>query len=129
MVDVNKKEEVGKQEVPAPEQKPHFEGEKSEAKPESSEAETAELNSIKELLEREVHIMNADPDLKKVAQTEAKEIASFGAEELIVRFEEIASKKGLVAAFSVAQKTNNAFIMDRFHDFMIKDGRYKKFPL
>lgn len=116
-------------EIPAPEQESNFEGAKPEVRPESSEAETAELESIKKLLESEVYKMDADPELKKQAQAEANQIASLGLEDLMAHFEQIASTKGLVSAFSAAKKTNSPFIIDRFHDFMIEDARYKKFPL
>lgn len=116
-------------EIPVSEQEEHFEGAKPEAKPEGSESEAAELESIKELLESEVHKMDADPELKKQAQVQANQIASLGVEDLMVHFEQIANTKGLVSAFSAVKKTNSPFILDRFHDFMIEGGRYKKFPL
>lgn len=127
MVDENKKEEIKKPEIAVPEQGPPM-GEKPETRPESSGTEVAEIESIKKLLEDEVDKMDADPELKKQAQAEAIQIATLGVDDLLFRFEQIAGTKGLVAAFSAAKKTNSAFVLDRFHDFM-KNGRYKNFSL
>ncbi|MEK7080553.1 MAG: hypothetical protein AAB925_01835 [Patescibacteria group bacterium] len=116
-------------EISASEQEVHFEGAKPEAQAEKSEAQLAEIEEIKKILRSEVELMDKDPGLKEEAEKEANKIGSLGTDKLFAHFEEIAKNKGLVFAFNVAKKTNDFFVLDRFHDFMIENDRYKKFRL
>ncbi|OGZ75239.1 MAG: hypothetical protein A3G45_01595 [Candidatus Staskawiczbacteria bacterium RIFCSPLOWO2_12_FULL_37_15] len=127
MVDANKKEEVGKQEISPPEQGAGLPGEKREAVAEKTEMSGPEIEMIKEELRREIELMDQNPELKKEAEDKAKKIGALAADKMLEHLLEIAQQRGLTFALAVAKKMNDPYILDTFHDLLAKEGYYKKF--
>ncbi len=126
MVDINKKENI-EQEISAADQEAKFSGEEQENILEKAEMSGAELEMIKEELSREIELMDQDPNLKKEAEDKARKIGSLASDKMLEHLLEVAQERGLVFAISVAKKMNDPFILDTFHDLLVKGGYYKKF--
>jgi len=113
--------------ISAEEQKVRFDIEKKPETVERRELSKEELESIKEELRREIVAMDADPVLKQEAEQKAKKIGSLAISEMMEHLVEMAEKRGLKFAVSVAKKMNDPFVLDTFHDLLAREGYYKKF--
>ena len=113
--------------ISADEQKIRFDIEKNTETVERRELSKDELESIKEELRREIVAMDSDPGLKLEAEQKAKKIGSLSINEMMEHLVEMAEKRGLKFAISVARKMNDPFILDTFHDLLAREGYYKKF--
>lgn len=110
----------------SPEQKIEFfqEGVKV---PEKKEV-TREEFITKEALKREIDIMELDDNLREEAIEKAKKIQTLGEEEKIEHLLEIAKNKGIVFAVRVSKQMNDPYILDIFHDILVKEWPiYKQF--
>ena len=109
----------------SPEQKIEFsqEGEKViEKEP------TREEIITKEALRREIDAMELSDDLKAEATEKAKKIQSLGEEEKIEHLLEITKDKGIAFAIKVAKQMNDPYVLDTFHDILVKEWfTYKQF--
>ena len=96
------------------------------------EEETAEVKEEGELetdageLRKEMEKMDLDEVSNKQAQAAAQTIASQQEEEKIKSLLALAKGKGVIYAIKVAQKMNDAYILDQLHDRLIQEGMYKK---
>lgn len=97
---------------------------KSEKK---SEISSQEREKIKEELRREIEMMDVDENLKKESESKARQISSFATEEALENLLKIAKEKGVIFALGVAKKMNDPFILDTFHDLLVREGLYKNF--
>lgn len=110
----------------SPEQKIEFfqEGEKAAEKKEPTREETI----TKEALKREIDTMELNDDLKAEATEKAKKIQSLGEEEKIEHLLEITKDKGIAFAVKVAKQMNDPYVLDTFHDILVKEwASYKQF--
>ncbi len=90
------------------------------------EKEPRKKEEIKERLE-EIEEMELSPALGKEAETKAEEIKELDKDGKINRLLALAEEKGLVLAIHVAKDTDDANLIDTFHDVLAKDERYKQF--
>ena len=124
----NEKEEIKQPsgESLSPEQKLQFfqEGEKAAEKIEPTREETI----TKEVIKREIDIMELNDDLKAEAAEKAKKIQSLGEEEKIEYLLEVTKDKGIAFAIKVAKQMNDPYALDVFHDILVKEWfTYKQF--
>ena len=126
----NEKKEIkqpsGESESLSPEQKIEFfqEGGKELIMKE----QTKEESITKEALKREIDTMELNDSLKKEAYEKAKKIQTLGQEEKIEHLLEDAKVKGIVFSIKVAQQINDPYVLDTFHDILVKNwADYKQF--
>src|SRR3989344_6066868 len=113
------KQPPGESESLSPEQKIEFfqEGIKTVEKKEPTREETI----TREALKREINAMELDDSLKEAADEKAKKIQTLGEEEKIERLLEITKEKGIAFAIRVAQQMNDHYVLDIFHDILVKE--------
>ena len=120
-----RKQPSGESESLSPEQKIEFFHEKVKI-PEKEP--TREETITKEALKREINMMELDDNLKEEAIEKAKKIQTLGEEEKIEHLLKIAKDKGIVFAVKVAKQMNDPYILDIFHDILVKEWAiYKQF--
>lgn len=119
MTDENKKIKQPFNKGLSPERKIEFLQEGAEA------AEKKELTReeiiTKEALKREIDTMELDDSLKEAAAEQVKKIQTLGEEEKIEHLLEITKDKGVIFAVKVAQKMNDPYVLDIFHDILVKE--------
>ncbi len=81
---------------------------------------------IREKLE-EIEKMEVPPELKEEVKKEAIKISELDREGKITRLLILAQEKGLFFAVGVAKGTDDAYLVDAFHDVLAKEELYKKF--
>jgi len=99
---------------------------KREAAPEKKEI-SQEEKLISDKLKKEIEMMELDEELKAEAKNKAAKIEFLGEKQKIERLLEIAKEKGVVFAVQVAQKMNDPYLLDIFHDILAREGYYRKF--
>lgn len=89
---------------------------------------TREEFITKEALKREIDKMELDDDLKEQAVQKAREIQTLGEEGKIKNLLEITKDKGIAFAIRVAKQMNDPYVLDTFHDLLVKEWfTYKQF--
>ena len=68
-----------------------------------------------------------EENLKKESENKAKQIQVLGEEEKIENLLKLAKEKGVAYAVKVAQDMNDPYILDIFHDVLVREGMWKKF--
>ena len=76
--------------------------------------------TIEEQLRREIAMMELSPELQKEAIKKAKKIEFLGEKEKIKRLVALAEERGAVFSVRVAREINDPYILDNFHDVLIK---------
>jgi hypothetical protein len=110
----------------SPEQKIEFSQEG--VKPIEKKEITQEEVITREALRREIAEMEFSDDLKAEANEKAQKIQVLGEEEKIEHLLEIVKKRGVVFAIKTVERMNDPYILDTFHDILIKEwGFYKQF--
>ena len=95
---------------------------------ENIESRVEEEEAIREKLEKEVELIQAsNPQLQDEAQKKAQEIKKLGAEGKLKGLLDLAQSKGLPFAVTAARAMDDPYILDIFHDLLIKKGFYRKF--
>ena len=88
----------------------------------------AEEKMIREKLEKEIELMQASsPKIQDEAQKKAQEIKELGTEGKLKGLFDLAQSKGLPFAITAARAMDDPYILDVFHDLLIKQGFYGKF--
>ena len=83
--------------------------------------------TIRQQLRQEIEAMELSEDLREEARKKAKKIEFLGEQEKLEHLITIAKDKGLVFAVRVAKDMQDPYVLDIFHDILVKDGFYKKF--
>ncbi|MFA5878023.1 MAG: hypothetical protein WC845_01525 [Candidatus Staskawiczbacteria bacterium] len=83
--------------------------------------------AIRKQLEKEIELMDFDGGLKVEAEQKAKRIEFLGEKEKLEHLLSIARDRGVAFAIKVAKEMNDPYILDNFHDLLVKEGFYKKF--
>lgn len=86
-----------------------------------------EKEAIRQQIRREIEVMKLTPELQDEATKKAKKIEFLGEKEKLEHLMVITKEKGLAFAVDVAKKMNDPYILDIFHDILVKEGFYKKF--
>lgn len=82
---------------------------------------------VREEIRRELELMDQDENLKKESQSKAKKIQVLGEEEKIEHLLQIAKEKGVAYAVKMAKDMKDPYILDIFHDVLVREGLWKKF--
>lgn len=102
--------------------------EKGIEKKEIREGKIEGERQIRERLEKEVELMQASsPQLQDEAQEKAQEIKGLDTEGKLRGLLDLTQSKSLSFAVATARAMDNAYILDVFHDLLIKKGFYRKF--
>ncbi len=88
---------------------------------------TPEEKMIKDEIKRELDLINQDDNLKKESENKAKKIQYLGDEEKLKNLLDLAKNKGVAFAVKTASNMNDPFILDTFHDLLVKEGLWKNF--
>ncbi|MBI1866428.1 MAG: hypothetical protein HY005_02040 [Candidatus Staskawiczbacteria bacterium] len=89
---------------------------------------TREEFITKEALKREIDKMELEDSLKEEAVKKTKEIQALGEGEKIEHLLEIAKEKGIAFAVKVANQINDPYVLDNFHDILVREWvSYKQF--
>lgn len=94
--------------------------EKKEIPLEKKEVAAVQEKTIEEQLRREIAMMELSPELQEEAIKKAKKIEFLGEKEKLERLVALAEEKGSVFAVRVAKEINDPYILDNFHDVLIK---------
>lgn len=99
-----------------------------ESEPAAEQKEAiSEEEKINQELKREINLMELDEGLKQEAQIKAKKIQILGDDEKLKHLLDIARAKGVIFAIKVAKEMNDPYLLDTFHDMLVKEGLYKDF--
>ena len=90
---------------------------------------TEEEKVIKEQIEKQITQLKSSLKTEILAEKKWQKIKEADVERKLVELIKIAKTKGISFANQVAQKGNDPYILDLFHDILAKDGYYKNFPL
>ncbi|KKP33218.1 MAG: hypothetical protein A2312_00795 [Candidatus Staskawiczbacteria bacterium RIFOXYB2_FULL_32_9] len=82
---------------------------------------------VKDEIRRELDLMDLDENLKKESENKSKQIQFLGEEEKIKHLLDIAKQKGVVFALKVANNMNDPYVLDIFHDVLVREGLWKRF--
>lgn len=82
---------------------------------------------VREEIRRELELMDQDENLKKESESKAKKIQVLGQEEKVEHLLQIAKEKGVAYAVKVAKDMKDPYILDIFHDVLVREGLWKKF--
>ncbi len=78
-------------------------------------------------LRQEIEEMQLVPELQKEAENKSKKIDVLNEKEKLEELLILAREKGIEFAVKVAKNMNDAYILDLFHDLLVKQGFYKQF--
>jgi hypothetical protein len=78
-------------------------------------------------LRKEIEEMELEPSLRAEAEKKAKKIEFLGEKEKLEHLMDIANKKGIEYAVKVAKSMGDPYILDLFHDLLVKEGFYRNF--
>lgn len=98
-----------------------LEGQKQENE-KIAETPDQEKLRLKEIIAKE----DLSDDLKKEAEVHAQEIKTLDDNRKVQNLLEVAEKKGVVYAVKVAEKMDDPYTLDAFHDLLIERGYHKK---
>ncbi|MBU3896053.1 hypothetical protein KKG36_01960 [Patescibacteria group bacterium] len=94
---------------------------------EKSKLPIEDREAIKQELLREIEMLNLSPELEDEAVEKAKKIEFLGEKEKLAHLLNVARERGLEFAVKMARNMNDPYILDVFHDLLIKEGLFKKF--
>ena len=76
---------------------------------------------------REIEGMDLDDGLKAQAHQSVANLQSLDDQKKIQYLLGLAKDKGVIFAVIAAKKLNDPFVLDMFHDALVKNGHYKEF--
>lgn len=88
---------------------------------------TQQENDIIRELRKEIEGMELEPRLKKEAEKKAKKIEFLGEKEKLEHLIRLTNEKGIEFAVKVAKNMGDPYVLDLFHDLLIKEGYYRNF--
>ncbi len=94
---------------------------------EKSKLPIEEEEAIRQQIKREIEVMELTPELQEEAAKKAKKIEFLGEKEKLEHLMVIVKERGLVFVVKVAKDMNDPYVLDIFHDILVKEGFYKKF--
>ncbi|GEM_PF-1823530 len=121
--DKNEEINIPERIIPAIEQSPRVEIEKS---PERGEI-SREDKIVSAELRKEIEMMELDDNTKAEAKKKAEKIEFLGEKEKIEHLLQIAREKGVLFAVQVAKRMNEPYLLDILHDTLSQEGLYKNF--
>jgi 5-bromo-4-chloroindolyl phosphate hydrolysis protein len=94
---------------------------------EKIELSVKEERAIREKLEEEMVKIKLSPSLTNEVKKRAVQVKSLDEKERLEYLLDITKTNGVAFAVTVAQKMNDPYILDTFHDILAREGLYKKF--
>jgi len=102
--------------------------EKSTEEKEKMETGVEEEKEIIERLEKEVELMQeSSSQIEDEAKEKAQKIKELDAEGKLRGLLDLAQAKGLLFSIAAARAMDDPYILDVFHDLLIREGFYRKF--
>jgi len=100
--------------------------------PETEMSEVAEkkeklTNEEFKKIRKEIEKTDLAESLIPQIQKHAQDVKVLGDNQKIKKLLEIADEKGIIYAVNVAKKMDNPYVLDVFHDILIKNGYYDEF--
>ena len=89
---------------------------------------TLEEKKEKEKLKEEIEKAKLPSEKEVEALKEAEEIKKQSVRGKIKQLLDLAQSKGLSYAVKVAKETKDPLLIDLFHDILVKEGLFEKFP-
>lgn len=89
---------------------------------------TLEEKEKKEKLREEIEKAKLPSEKEVEAFKEAEEIKKQSVQGKIKNLLDLAQSKGLSYAVKVAKETKDPLLIDLFHDILVKEGLFEKFP-
>lgn len=127
------REEKSRKEIPFEERRDVWEKAREEAiSLEKKELQKKRISpedeeTIKRQIIKEIEMMELTPELQDEAVQKAKKIEFLGEKEKLEHLLKIAKERGVEFAVKVAENMNDHYVLDIFHDILVKEGFYKKF--
>lgn len=78
-------------------------------------------------LEKEMEKIKLSPEVKVQAQKQSEEMKKQSVKGKIQHLLDLAQTQSVAYAIEVAQKMNDPYLLDLFHDTLAKEGLFKKF--
>lgn len=103
------------------------EGWEKEVELSEKRALSEEEKGLREELEQEVMKVKLSTQAQVQAQVQAEEIKKQAVEGQIRHLLDLAQAQGLAFSVEVARRTNNHYLIDKFHDTLTQGGLFKKF--
>lgn len=98
---------------------------------ENSEIKEFENLSQEQIQNKQIRInlekANLDDSKNLEAQLQAGDAKNLDEQKKITKLLDLAKTKGVVFAVSVAKKMDDPYLLDVFHDTLVKGGHYKEF--
>lgn len=96
---------------------------------ENKELLTEEEKAIKEKLQEETRRVKLNPSLTDDVKKKVIQIKLLNKKEKLNHLLNTAEEKGVIFAIVVAKKMNDPYILDIFHDILVREGLYKNFKM
>ena len=94
---------------------------------EEKEFLTAEEKIVKEKLRREIELMEISPELQDEARKKAQKIKALDVQGKIKNLLLAAEEEGVAFAIKIAEGLKDPYLLDVFHDILVRDGLFKRF--
>ncbi len=116
-------------------EKPIEKGEITRIEEAGEAAETKELKEgrrleeeklIREMITQEVAKMRQQPQLEEEAEEEARKMEKLKMENKLKKLLSLANEKGVVYSVLVAERMDDPYLLDRFHDIIVAKGIYSE---
>ena len=78
-------------------------------------------------IRQELEAIDLDDESKNQVTHHASDFQSLEIQQKTEKLLHLAKEKGVVFAINVAKKMDDPFVLDTFHDLLVKEGYYKKF--
>lgn len=89
---------------------------------------TSEEKEEREKLKEEIEKTKLPPEKEVLVIKEAERVKRESVQGKIKHLVDLAQSKGLSFAVKVAKETKDPYLIDLFHDILVKEGLFEKFP-
>ena len=103
--------------------KPELSQERQELQERQEGSRQEDVQKAREMVET----MQVDDDAKAQAASMAQSLAGVEEQEKLAKLLALAKQKGVIFAVKTAQKMNDPYVLDLFHDKLVEGGYYKEF--
>ncbi|MDO8529968.1 MAG: hypothetical protein Q7S10_00965 [bacterium] len=104
-------------------------GESLPAEQEPLREERATDKTAEKELRKKIEEMHLDPKLQQQSKAQADDIKSLAQKEKLETLLKSAKNKGVIYAIHVAKSMDDPYILDTFHDMLVREGYYKEFKI
>ena len=114
--------------TPVPEREPVAGGEQGESQEVREVGVEEEKQAVRKDLEKKVEETELPPEVQQQVVSQAAQIQSgaLNEEAKVKRLVDMAQTKGVIFALKAAKEMRDDYILDMFHDALVKDKLYKQ---